>query len=150
MQSLFEFLRINPYADVSRFKRDISGPLQRGGSDSVVAFDRLRVVLKAVMLRRTKQSIGSVDKDEHEASSSGESTGKKGVEAVLSEDASVSSSGRFSLPKKSVVRVQVELSTKEAEFYNMLESRVQRQVKRFLKVGHYRFFVCTGHPIKFY
>ncbi len=57
MHSLFEFLGkrvVSPYHSLDEFKAKISAPLKAGRTK--VAMSRLKVVLKSVMLRRTKDS----------------------------------------------------------------------------------------------
>ncbi|KAJ3017989.1 hypothetical protein HKX48_003239 [Thoreauomyces humboldtii] len=55
LYSLLKFLRFNPFNDYSVFKHQIADPLNRGRSK--VAMERLRVILKALMLRRTKTTV---------------------------------------------------------------------------------------------
>ncbi|KAI9318131.1 SNF2 family N-terminal domain-containing protein [Dichotomocladium elegans] len=55
LYSLFRFLRVEPLNDYHTFKKTISGPIQAG--DGSLALERLKVVLMAVMLRRTKQIL---------------------------------------------------------------------------------------------
>ncbi|KND01339.1 uncharacterized protein SPPG_03151 [Spizellomyces punctatus DAOM BR117] len=50
--SLLKFLRFKPFDEYSVFKSQISEPLSRGRSK--VGLERLRVILQAIMLRRTK------------------------------------------------------------------------------------------------
>ena len=55
--SLIKFLRIRPYSDWTKFRLDISAPLKTSreyGREK--AMSRLQVVIKAIMLRRTKKS----------------------------------------------------------------------------------------------
>jgi transcription termination factor 2 len=52
LQSLFKFLRLSPYNDVSVWTQQISRPINAGQGG--VAIKRLHVVLSVVMLRRTK------------------------------------------------------------------------------------------------
>ncbi|KAL1923656.1 uncharacterized protein VTP21DRAFT_8636 [Calcarisporiella thermophila] len=52
LYSLFKFLRVKPYDDYPTFKHQIVSPLQQGRAKT--ALQRLQVVLKAIMLRRTK------------------------------------------------------------------------------------------------
>ncbi|KAJ2919706.1 hypothetical protein MD484_g704, partial [Candolleomyces efflorescens] len=54
IQSLFKFLRVKPYSDVTRFNVDIAKPINSGrGAGS--AMKRLQVILKSIMLRRRKE-----------------------------------------------------------------------------------------------
>ena len=51
--SYFRFLRYEPYGDPGAFRTMVKDPIR---ADPAVGFRRLQVILKAVMLRRTKQS----------------------------------------------------------------------------------------------
>ncbi|CDK24685.1 unnamed protein product [Kuraishia capsulata CBS 1993] len=59
---LMRFLRISPYSEERRFKHDISVPMKKGNRDvddalvSKRAIQKLQVLLKATLLRRTKDS----------------------------------------------------------------------------------------------
>ncbi|PLB50130.1 P-loop containing nucleoside triphosphate hydrolase protein [Aspergillus steynii IBT 23096] len=57
LHSLLKFLRIRPYCHLERFNRDFTRPL-KGSSASAQdkAMRQLQVLLKAVLLRRTKES----------------------------------------------------------------------------------------------
>lgn len=58
MYSLVKFIRIRPYNDWTKFSRDIAGPLKRKSSENVQtkAMQTLQALLRAILLRRTKQS----------------------------------------------------------------------------------------------
>ncbi|TRM67085.1 SNF2 family N-terminal domain-containing protein [Schizophyllum amplum] len=56
LYSLFEFLRIKPLNDLEHFNTHIANPL-KNGRGATRAMKRLQVVLKAVMLRRTKDQM---------------------------------------------------------------------------------------------
>ncbi|KAL4875052.1 SNF2 family N-terminal domain-containing protein [Aspergillus karnatakaensis] len=57
LHSLLKFLRIRPYANLDTFNRDFTRPLKCNQSDRRdKAMTQLRVLLKAVLLRRTKTS----------------------------------------------------------------------------------------------
>ncbi|KAJ3182136.1 hypothetical protein HDU85_003178 [Gaertneriomyces sp. JEL0708] len=55
LYSLLKFLRFKPFDEYSVFKSQIAEPLARGRSK--LAMDRLRIVLQAIMLRRTKKTV---------------------------------------------------------------------------------------------
>lgn len=55
LYSLFRFLNVQPLCDYPTFKRNISIPIQNG--DTQIAMERLKAVLMAIMLRRTKQFV---------------------------------------------------------------------------------------------
>ncbi|KAL5040914.1 hypothetical protein BDW71DRAFT_24791 [Aspergillus fruticulosus] len=57
LHSLLKFLRNRPYSNLDRFKRDFSTPLKTSNKHlQEKAMTQLRVLLKAVLLRRTKDS----------------------------------------------------------------------------------------------
>ncbi|RHZ54205.1 hypothetical protein CDV55_100066 [Aspergillus turcosus] len=57
LQSLLKFLRIRPYSSIERFNKDFTRPLKGPpGEPRDKAMTQLRVLLKAVLLRRTKTS----------------------------------------------------------------------------------------------
>lgn len=62
LYSLFRFLNIKPLSDYPTFKKNISIPMQNG--DVQIAMERLKAVLLATMLRRTKQYVNEKDKSD--------------------------------------------------------------------------------------
>ncbi|KAI9203791.1 SNF2 family N-terminal domain-containing protein [Polychytrium aggregatum] len=54
LYSLFRFLRVKPYCDYATYKREVSDPFKQ--SRPKTAIKRLQIILKAVMIRRTKFS----------------------------------------------------------------------------------------------
>ena len=67
LYSLLRFLRIQPLCDFQSFKKTISVPIQAGQGQ--LAIERLKVVLMAVMLRRTKHILKSRQEQEGEEGS---------------------------------------------------------------------------------
>lgn len=57
LYSLLRFLKIQPLSDYPTFKKNISIPIQIGQGS--IAMERLKAVLRAVMLRRTKDVLRS-------------------------------------------------------------------------------------------
>ncbi|BFZ60574.1 hypothetical protein YB2330_001613 [Saitoella coloradoensis] len=105
MHSLIKFLRIKPYNQADRFRRDFSRPLKNGyTSDKKAAMTKLQTLLKAIMLRRTKTS--TID-------------GKPILQ----------------LPPKTIEMVHPVFSEDELDFYKQLESKAQVQVSKYLKAG---------------
>ncbi|KAI7859774.1 P-loop containing nucleoside triphosphate hydrolase protein [Circinella umbellata] len=101
LYSLLRFLRIQPLCDFQSFKKTISIPIQAGQGQ--LALERLKVVLMAVMLRRTKQILKSrqeaeeQDEDEEEGRTQEEqprassSTTTASVSGVVTEEATLGS-----------------------------------------------------------
>ncbi|KAI9040111.1 P-loop containing nucleoside triphosphate hydrolase protein [Aspergillus affinis] len=57
LHSLLKFLRIRPYGNLERFNHDFTRPLKSGSASAQEkAMKQLQVLLKAVLLRRTKES----------------------------------------------------------------------------------------------
>lgn len=57
LHSLLKFLRIRPYGNLERFNHDFTRPLKSGSANAQKkAMKQLQVLLKAVLLRRTKES----------------------------------------------------------------------------------------------
>ncbi|KAK5047543.1 hypothetical protein LTR84_006640 [Exophiala bonariae] len=58
MYSLVKFIRIRPYNDWQKFSKDIAGPLKRSRveREAKKAMQILQALLRAILLRRTKQS----------------------------------------------------------------------------------------------
>ncbi|KAE8145855.1 SNF2 family N-terminal domain-containing protein [Aspergillus avenaceus] len=57
LHSLLRFLRIKPYSNLERFNHDFTRPLKSASvSSQSKAMQQLQVLLKAVLLRRTKES----------------------------------------------------------------------------------------------
>lgn len=107
---IIRFLKVKPYDDEKKFKRDIAVPMKAKGDSSVdydgervVSMKKLRAVLLAIMLRRTKDS--KVD-------------GKPLIE----------------LPKKSVNPVYVKMGEEEKEYYKDLEGSIQKRALRLLNL----------------
>lgn len=107
---VIRFLRVKPYDDEKKFKRDIAVPIKAKGDSNtdydgerMVSMKKLRAVLLAIMLRRTKDS--KVD-------------GKPLIE----------------LPKKSVNPVYVTMDEAEKEFYQQLEGSIQKRALKLLNL----------------
>ncbi|KAL9104529.1 MAG: hypothetical protein Q9163_000560 [Psora crenata] len=58
LYSLIKFLRISPWMDSQKFSSNFTRPLKRhSGSAKKQAMEKLQVLLKAILLRRTKKSM---------------------------------------------------------------------------------------------
>lgn len=105
LYSLIHFLRIKPYCDPEKFRRDFTGPL-KGSSEGLKtkAMRQLQALLKAILLRRTKKS--QID-------------GKPILD----------------LPERTTEARHAPFSEDESEFYRALETRTQLTFNKFLKAG---------------
>lgn len=107
---IIRFLRVKPYDDEKKFKRDIAVPI-KSKSDStsdynderMVSMRKLRAVLLAIMLRRTK-------------------------------DLKIDGKPLIQLPEKKVDLVYVTMGEEETKFYKELESGIQKRAERLLNL----------------
>lgn len=107
---IIRFLKVKPYDDEKKFKRDIAVPIKSKGDSSVdydgervVSMKKLRAVLLAIMLRRTK-------------------------------DSKLDGKPLIQLPKKSVNPVYVTMGEEEKEYYKDLEGSIQKRALRLLNL----------------
>lgn len=151
--SLLRFLRIQPLCNYSHFKSTISAPIQ--SSQSQTAMARLKAVLMAIMLRRTK----SILKDENlntvedagpsnttsRATSPSGGAGADGSSPAASVDSGQSNGkdtdGQIStklslkLPERDKKDVFLDFSPKERELYDMLTMKTKSTVEKIFKSG---------------
>ena len=104
LQSLLKFLRIAPFDDLAVWKEQISRPMQQNRGK--IAIDRLRVVLGAIMLRRTKD--------------------------VLKKDAEGKTGHQIRLPERDMEKVVESFSPKEQAFYDKLEERTEESLEKMI------------------
>lgn len=104
LYSLFKFLRIQPMSDYAVWKEQISRPIQKGRGK--IAINRLRVILSAVMLRRTKD--------------------------VLKKDAEGKSGHQIKLPERCQEKVVGKFDAREQAFYNKLEERTEESLEKMM------------------
>lgn len=104
---ILRFLKVRPYDDEAKFKRDISVPIKANSDEvsdyrKVQSMQKLRAVLLAIMLRRTKDSTEN---------------GKPLVD----------------LPKKEVKSVFVSMDDEERKLYKDLELGIQKKARKLLQ-----------------
>ncbi|KAI0008219.1 SNF2 family N-terminal domain-containing protein [Xylariaceae sp. FL0662B] len=109
LASLVHFLRIKPYCDFNRFKREfgVLAPKKSQRAPEAIkaeAMSRIQALLKAIMLRRSKNSL--LD-------------GKPIV----------------NLPEKTEIVDHVIMEADELKFYQDLETNSRVQVSKYLKAG---------------
>ncbi|KAI5778139.1 SNF2 family N-terminal domain-containing protein [Geopyxis carbonaria] len=105
LQSLFKFLNCKPFDDLPTWKEKIALPMKnnKGG----LAIQRLRAVLAAVMLRRTKD--------------------------VLRKDAEkTGNTGGLELKQRDVQTVKAIFGEKEQQLYDNLEARTQERMDKMM------------------
>lgn len=117
LYSLLRFLRIQPLSDYPTFKKTISIPIMNG--DTHIAMNRLKAVLMAVMLRRTKSVLGSTSttQDTH-----GEQIDSTTVtkEDSPSNDESLSKKLTLKLPTRQKTDILLTFTDHEQALYQLL------------------------------
>lgn len=119
LYSLLRFLRIQPLCDYQTFRKTISIPIQLGQGE--LALERLKVVLMAVMLRRTKQQILH-------------HTAKEGEEEE-EERRSASDHASLRLPAREKQDILLTFSREERVLYDMLNTKTRDTVERIFRAG---------------
>ncbi|GAB1215843.1 hypothetical protein ATERTT37_005040 [Aspergillus terreus] len=115
LQSLIKFLRIKPFNDLAAWKDQITKPLANGRGG--LAIERLQVVLKAFMKRRTKDVL-KLNADLKPGDQGSEGGQKK-------------SSG-FQITKREVIKVSAEFMPGEMNFYKRLEQRTENSLEKMM------------------
>ncbi|KAL4892197.1 SNF2 family N-terminal domain-containing protein [Aspergillus ambiguus] len=115
LQSLIKFLRIKPFNDLAAWKDQITKPLANGRGG--LAIERLQIVLKAFMKRRTKDVL-KLNAD----LKPGEEGAERGKEK---------SSG-FQITKREVIKVSAEFMPGEMNFYKRLEQRTENSLEKMM------------------
>lgn len=108
LQSLIKFLRVAPFDDLAVWKEQIARPMTQGREG--VALERLKVVLGAIMLRRTKDVL------------------RKDGEKLEAEGGQ----SRMKLPARKMEKVAVHFDEREKEFYEKLETRTEENLEKML------------------
>ncbi|KAG0178617.1 hypothetical protein DFQ28_004123 [Apophysomyces sp. BC1034] len=129
LYSLLWFLRIQPLSDYSTFRKTISLPIQLG--QGKLALERLKVVLMAVMLRRTKDVLSKDD----EGSTGGETPSQSSDISSSDNDASLSSKLSLQLPSKEKKDVILEFSEEEQSLYDLLTAKTRNTVEKIFRSG---------------
>lgn len=101
LQSLFIFLQLAPLNNVGEWKKQIQVPMSRNRVG--IAMKRLNVLLRVVMLRRTKDILKDVE------------------------------GNNMKLPERKVTALAPKFSPKERDFYEKLESRTEENIQRLLQ-----------------
>ncbi|KAI9367118.1 SNF2 family N-terminal domain-containing protein [Aspergillus egyptiacus] len=138
LQSLIRFLRIKPYNDLAHWKDQITRPIANGRGG--LAIERLQVVLKAFMKRRTKDVLKL------------NANLKPGKEDA---DGEKKNPG-FQIVKREVIKVAAEFMPGERNFYQRLEQRTENSLEKMMgdsKMDYagalvllLRLRQCCNHP----
>ena len=114
LQSLIRFLRIKPYNEMAAWKEQIILPMKNGRGG--LAMKRLQVFLKAFMKRRTKDIL--------KAEGALNPGGKADIEGKPSNG--------FRITERRIERIVATFSTKERSFYENLEQRADKSLKKMM------------------
>ncbi|KAL3476319.1 SNF2 family N-terminal domain-containing protein [Aspergillus californicus] len=137
LQSLIRFLRIKPYNDLANWKDQITRPIANGRGG--LAIERLQVVLKAFMKRRTKDVLRL---------NSNLKPGKEGADAEKKNPG-------FQITKREVIKVAVDFMPGERNFYQRLEQKTENSLEKMMgeKMDYtgalvllLRLRQCCNHP----
>ncbi|KAI9339258.1 SNF2 family N-terminal domain-containing protein [Pilaira anomala] len=122
LYSLLRFLRIQPLCDYQTFKKHISIPIMN--NETHIAMNRLKAVLMAVMLRRTKSVLGKTNTTEdangekienNNTTSSGSSSPKN--------DESLSKRLTLKLPSRQKTDILLHFTKNERALYQLLMTK---------------------------
>lgn len=119
LYSLLRFLRIQPLSDYPTFKKTISVPIMNG--ETAIAMNRLKAVLMAVMLRRTKSVLGSGTATQDENGQETKEDSKDGTKAV-------STKLTLKLPTREKQDVLLQFSDYERALYELLMKRSKEAI----------------------
>ncbi|KAL2816237.1 SNF2 family N-terminal domain-containing protein [Aspergillus cavernicola] len=138
LQSLIRFLRIKPYNDLANWKDQITRPIANGRGG--LAIERLQVILKAFMKRRTKDVLKL---NANLKPGQGEADGGK-------------KNPGFQITKREVIKAEVEFMPAERNFYQRLEQRTENSLEKMIgdsKMDYagalvllLRLRQCCNHP----
>ncbi|KAL4799941.1 SNF2 family N-terminal domain-containing protein [Aspergillus venezuelensis] len=138
LQSLIRFLQIKPYNDLAHWKDQITRPLANGRGG--LAIERLQVVLKAFMKRRTKDVLKL--NSNLKPGGGGKDGDKKNP--------------GFQITKREVIKVAPDFMPGERNFYQRLEQRTENSLEKMMgdsKLDYagalvllLRLRQCCNHP----
>ncbi|KAI8336724.1 SNF2 family N-terminal domain-containing protein [Chlamydoabsidia padenii] len=137
LYSLLRFLRIPSFGDFATFKRAISSPIQLGNVE--LALERLKTLLAAIMLRRTKQILNTQSTSDHTRpiSSSSSSTSSTSTTSGVTTptEPSPSSTLVLSLPPRQKQDVVLEFTPDERALYDVLNKKSLAAVRKIVQTG---------------
>lgn len=126
LYSLLRFLRIQPLSEYATFKKNISIPIMNG--DTRLAMSRLKAVLMAVMLRRTKDVLGN-NKEEDEEKEEEEKDEEESSSPSNAADANLSKKLALKLPSRQKTDVLLEFSYHEKALYQLLMTKSKDSIQ---------------------
>ncbi|OZJ03278.1 hypothetical protein BZG36_03741 [Bifiguratus adelaidae] len=148
LYSLLKFLRVKPWSEYSIFKEQISRPLQSGQGN--LAMQRLRVVLKATMLRRTKavlrgdqsQNVSRANSPTRDAGDVSETTSANpsrlgspnGDSSTDTPKPDTPEAHTFlNLPERHIEVVETQFSKEERVLYDLLNAKTRKTLAELLR-----------------
>lgn len=123
LQSLVNFLRIQPYDNLQHWRENIDKPMKNGKGH--LAIRRLHALLRSFMKRRTKDIL-----KEEGALLPG---GKKALEEAAKNGSGEAPASKFKITERKVVAVSTEFSPSERRFYNKLEERADKSLEAMMR-----------------
>ncbi|KAI3398239.1 hypothetical protein diail_9716 [Diaporthe ilicicola] len=123
LQSLVNFLRIQPYDNLQHWRENIDKPMKNGKGH--LAIRRLHALLRSFMKRRTKDVL-----KEEGALLPG---GKKALEAASRNGTGEAPASKFKITERKVVARATEFSPSERRFYNKLEERADKSLEAMMR-----------------
>lgn len=129
LYSLLRFLRIQPLSEYATFKKNISIPIMNG--DTRLAMSRLKAVLMAVMLRRTKDVLGNKQEEKEEEEVQREQEEKEDEEASSPSNADENLSKKLALklPSRQKTDIVLEFSYHEKALYQLLMTKTKHSIQ---------------------
>lgn len=129
LYSLLRFLRIQPLSEYATFKKNISIPIMNG--DTRLAMSRLKAVLMAVMLRRTKDVLGNNDKQEEEEQKEQEEKEDEEPSSPsnAAADENLSKKLALKLPSRQKTDIVLEFSYHEKALYQLLMTKTKQSIQ---------------------
>jgi SNF2 family DNA or RNA helicase len=123
LYSLLRFLKIQPLSDYPTFKKNISIPIQNGQGS--IAMERLKAVLRAVMLRRTKDVLRSNQTSPITSNTASPMPSASNNE----EDESLSKKLTLQLPTREKQDIMLQFSDHEKSLYELLRTRTRESIQ---------------------
>lgn len=142
LYSLLRFLRIQPLSDYPTFKKNISLPIQNG--DSRLAMERLKAVLRAVMLRRTKdvlRAAGSSQQQNKQQQQSSDESSSLDSDAS-SPETNTKEKTTLHLPTREKQDLTLSFSDHERGLYDLLKKKTKDTIRDMGGQSTYMNMLC--------
>jgi SNF2 family DNA or RNA helicase len=140
LYSLLRFLRIQPLSDYPTFKKNISLPIQNGESEKAMV--RLKAVLRAVMLRRTKDVLRGVDSSQQQQQQQQESSHESTPMDSNASSPANNEKSTLHLPSREKRDITLTFSDHERALYNLLKKRSQETIRDMRGQNVYMNMLC--------